>query len=69
VKQKQIESIVEQVTKQFRTFGGGVIGDPNNPISHWTKDEPAQFAAGVNVREVVECVVKLAEKRNRGGGK
>lgn len=62
---KQIESIVQSVTNSFRTFGGGKdVSQSNNPIVHALKDKPAQFAAGVDVKEVVLHVLKLAKKES-----
>lgn len=56
--QSAIEAeIVAAIQRRFRTFGGGKVGDPGNPISHWTKDQPAQFAAGVDVAQVVRFVL------------
>lgn len=62
---KKIDSIVESVQGNFRTFGGGKHDQgSNNPISAALKDAPAQFAAGVDVREVVLHVLKLAKKES-----
>jgi hypothetical protein len=57
---REIGAIVEAATRYFRTFGGG---DPQgrapwNPISAALKDQPPQFAAGVDVRAVVEFVAE-----------
>lgn len=62
---KQIELIVESVADNFRTFGGGQYSNLyHNPIAFALKDKPAQFAAGVDVKEVVVHVLKLAKKKS-----
>lgn len=60
---KQIDMIVNDVANSFRTFGGGK-GGFNNPIAAALKDQPASFAAGVDVREVVLHVLKMAKKKS-----
>lgn len=49
------------IAQRFRTFGGGRVQDQSNPVSHWTKDEPLSFAAGVDVAEVVRFVLEKAK--------
>lgn len=51
------EQIVTKIGKQFRTFGGG-RGSYNNPMAAALKDKPLQFAACVDVAEVVAFVLK-----------
>jgi len=58
MKKKEIDAIVEAIAKRFRCFGGGIVNQPRNPVSHWMKNEPYQFALGVDVREVVEFAVR-----------
>jgi hypothetical protein len=48
--------IVIEIGKHFRTFGGG-RDSADNPVAHALKDEPLQFAAGVDVQEVVLFVL------------
>lgn len=63
---KQIDEIVKSVSDNFRTFGGGKDESRSgNPIAIALQDKPAQFAAGVDVREVVTHVLKLAKKQSR----
>lgn len=62
LKPETIDDIVLLVQSQFRTFGGGQITSANNPIAHAMKDMPAAFAAGVDVREVVDFVLATAKK-------
>jgi len=57
-RRREKEDIVEAISKKFRTFGGGNT-TLNNPLSHVLKDAPLQFAAGVDVGNVVEAVLKL----------
>ena len=52
--------ITEEIGKKFRTFGGGV-GSKYNPIADALKGKPLQFAAGVDVREVVDFVITTLE--------
>ena len=55
-----IEEIVEEVTNQFRTFGGGQTSEWN-PISAALSDHPPQFAAGVDVEDVVKFIARSLE--------
>lgn len=56
------DSLVDEITaaigEQFRTFGGG-RGSNWNPIAEALKSAPPQFAAGVDVRQVVDFVLRL----------
>jgi hypothetical protein len=49
-------AIVSAVAARFRTFGGGKV-NPSNPISVALENKPPQFAAGVDIAEVVEFIV------------
>jgi hypothetical protein len=62
--QKRIDEIVQKVTQNFRTFGGGDSSNSAtwNPVSAALKDKPAQFAAGVDVQEVVKFVISEVRK-------
>ena len=53
--EKIVNEITKEVGSKFRTFGGGQEGF-NNPIAAALKDEPFQFAAGVDVKSVVDYV-------------
>ena len=58
VKEDEINQIVADVAAEFRCFGQG--SSPRiqgNPIAEALKDQEPQFAAGVDVREVVEFVL------------
>lgn len=58
VKEDEINQIVADVAAEFRCFGRG--SSPvveGNPIAAALVDHEPQFAAGVDVREVVEFVV------------
>lgn len=54
------QNIVDKITKiiglGFRSFGGGQ-GSRFNPITEALKDKPFQFAAGVDIKPVVEAVL------------
>jgi hypothetical protein len=52
-----LDRITTGAAKNFRSFGGGSV-TAGNPISEAMKDRPAVFAAGVDIREVVEFVVQ-----------
>jgi len=54
-----IEEIVKAIPAEFNTFGGG-RGSNWNPLADALKDKPLQFAAGVNVKEVVQFVLEHA---------
>lgn len=56
-----IDDIVRDVTRQFRTFGAGQDSQ-YNPLTHVLKDKEPSFAAGVDVREVVEFIVAAINK-------
>jgi hypothetical protein len=55
-----IDEITEFIGHRFRSFGGGQES-PNNPVAAALKDRPLQFAAGVDIRSVVEAIVNIAE--------
>ena len=48
--------IQQHIQKSFRTFGGGEV-IPFNPVAAALKDEPLQFAAGVDVEDVIKVVL------------
>lgn len=61
---KQIDEIIKSVAVSFRTFGGGKDASKSgNPIAIALQNKPAQFAAGVDVRQVVLHILKLAKKK------
>lgn len=60
---KKVDEIVSLVGKTFRTFGGGQTSG-FNPIVNALSDKPYQFAAGVDVRDVVIFVAPLLEDNN-----
>ena len=65
VRKQVVDEITCDIASRFRCFGRGstpVI--TGNPISIALKDEPAQFAAGVDVASVVEQVIVKYRKLN-----
>lgn len=54
-----VEQVITEVMQNFRCFGkrAGVTG---NPIQEWTKDEPPQFALGVDIGDVVRLILARA---------
>jgi hypothetical protein len=54
-----VERITEEIARNFSTFGGGRKPD-SNPLTHWLRDKPLQFALGVDVAAVVEFVLARA---------
>ena len=53
---KSIDEITQIIGQKFRSFGGGHTSF-NNPVSAALKDQPLQFAAGVNIKDVVRAVL------------
>jgi hypothetical protein len=62
----EVARLTQLVASRFRCFGGGSVRDDSNPISIWTKDDPASFAAGVKVAEVVAFVLENQQGGARG---
>lgn len=52
VRESMVQNVTAEVAERFRTFGGGKVS-ASNPISMALKNGPVQFAAGVDVRDVV----------------
>lgn len=50
------DRLVEMVSRSFRSFGGGAGSESSNPIAQALKDSAPQFAAGVDIRGVVQFV-------------
>ena len=59
----KIDKITQIVGQKFRSFGGGHV-TPCNPVSEALKDQPFQFAAGVDIKAVVETVLDEAAAPN-----
>jgi pilus assembly protein TadC len=57
-------SIVQTIGERFRTFGGG-RGSEFNPLAQALKDQRLQFAAGVDVEDVVATVAAAERARIR----
>lgn len=57
--------IVRYVAANTRSFGGGKVSAWNNPISAALRDYPPQFAAGVDIGEVVDLVFKAIEEAKK----
>jgi len=55
----QVQEIVAMVATRFRTFGGGAVVE-GNPIAAALKNAAPQFAAGIDVEEVVRAVLEAA---------
>lgn len=53
----RLAAILAEVQEHFRTFGGGRDSEWN-PVARAIKDGPPQFAAGVDVADVIRFVVK-----------
>ena len=57
-----VARITAEVGASFRCFGGGrTYGAEWNPLVAALKDEPLQFAAGIDVAEVVRFVLERPE--------
>lgn len=57
---KKIDWITASVANTFPVFGGGRDGGGFNPLEEILKDKPPMFALGVDVRAVVEFVLREA---------
>lgn len=55
---ENIDDIVAIIASEFRSFGGGRTSD-SNPLVNALSDQPASFAAGVDIKEVVSRVLEL----------
>ena len=55
-----LDSIVEDIGRHFRCFGGGKDADSGNPIAAAMSSRPLSFAMDVDVREVVAFVLRRA---------
>ena len=53
---KKVAQIVEQIRRQFSSFGGG-HESTSNPLATALKDQPPMFAAGVDIERVVRLVI------------
>lgn len=60
INDSKIDKIVSEVADSFRCFGGGKANE-FNPISIALAEKPPMFAAGVDVRSVVEFVLREAK--------
>lgn len=60
-KDQTVDYIVAAVAANFPSFGGGQESAWGNPLSHILRDKPAQFAAGVDIKEVVKFIIKELE--------
>lgn len=57
----RIKVLTDKVGANFRCFGGGYY-NPDNPISIALAENPLRFAAGVDVAEVIEFILKENKK-------
>ncbi len=61
-----VSQIVPLVAARFRSFGGGRADSFwGNPLVAIRRDQPAQFAAGVNIADVVSYILKEQAKARR----
>ena len=64
--EQTVPYLIERVRRNFRSFGGG-DATPNNPLAHAIKDHKPQFAAGVDIEDVVLFILnELRGAENRG---
>ena len=59
---KKVDKITQIIGRKFCSFGGG-RGSNFNPLAEALKDEPLQFAAGVDIKSVVKSVLSEAKKK------
>jgi hypothetical protein len=65
-----VDELAESIKQHFRTFGDRQQSDWN-PIVNATAGEPLQFAAGVDVAEVIVHILHYLQQdqqQNRRGG-
>ncbi len=55
------QELVKKVSANFPSFGGG-MGSQWNPLAEALKDVEPQFAAGVDISQVVEFIIKELKK-------
>lgn len=53
----KVDKITQIIGRKFRSFGGGQ-GSKFNPITEALKDNELQFAAGVDIKSVVQEILK-----------
>jgi len=58
--------LLAQIQENFATFGAGQQFKGANKTALALEDEPLCFAAGVDVADVVELVLREAQKHGRG---
>lgn len=57
----KIDRITQIIAHNFRSFGGGQKSNWN-PVVNALKDKPLQFAAGVDIKDVVTAVLKESRR-------
>ena len=58
---RKVDKITQYIGRNFRSFGGGQKCF-NNPIAETLKNQPLQFALGVDIKSVVKAVLKENKK-------
>lgn len=61
---RRIDKITQIIGRKFRSFGGGQTSNWN-PIINALKDNPLQFAAGVDIKSVVKAVLKADKAQKK----
>lgn len=59
--EQEVARITQAIVGKFRCFGAGQTSN-YNPIVNALTDQPAQFAAGVDVADVVRFVAQQIEE-------
>ena len=62
---KKVDKITQVIGRKFRSLGGGQKSNWN-PMVNALKDEPLQFAMGVDIKSVVKAVLKEAKSIEQG---
>lgn len=62
IQPENTDDIVAIIASKFNCFGGGKNSTWGNPLAEALKNQPASFAAGVDVKAVVEAVIGLYEQ-------
>lgn len=61
---KQADKIVAVTARVFPSFGGGRVSNGYNPLADALKDREPMFAAGVDIRQVVEFVASKLKRKD-----
>lgn len=61
IAKRELDRITAAIAAEYPSFGRNGRGNDGNPIAAATADRDPMFALGVDIRSVVERVLKLAQ--------